>query len=362
MDKKKIAERLNVLNGTITMLADGFVDEQWSLVNSRASFEEVALIGKMTQFADRINAVGSGGMGIELIKKRVVFGGFTANIGFAAATLGVKTVMAGLFGKGEVDPVFEPLQKISKMITIGEPSITHALEFDDGKILMTNMEQVLNVRWSQIVDALGMDGIKKLITDSDIIGVGYWSLMVAFDEIVQELCKIMPSGAGPAGKPRRFFYDFADLSRRDEASLVKTLTMLKDLNKKVPMTLSVNEHEGAVIFKLHKEAFDNAGKDMDKRAEAVRERMGFDELVIHTPHFAAAAAEGSDPAVVPQAYVEKPVRTAGAGDTFNGGYIAGSLAGLELDERLFTANAAVSFFLNNGHAPDKNILIKEIEA
>ncbi|MCL2422152.1 MAG: PfkB family carbohydrate kinase, partial [Defluviitaleaceae bacterium] len=336
MDKQKIASRLENLDGSISMFADGFIDEQWSLVGSRASFEEVNILSKMTQFADRINAVGSGGMGIELIKKRVVFGGFTANIGFAAATLGVNTVMAGLFGDGAVEPVFEPLQKISRMITIGKSSITHALEFDDGKILMTDMEAVLGVRWNKIVDALGMDEVIKIITASDIIGVGYWSLMPAFDDIVEQICGIIPQD----GKNRRFFYDFADFSRRDEASLVKTLNKLSDLNKKVPMTLSVNEHEGAVIFKLYNEIFDNVGKDMADKTERVRERMGLDELVIHTPHFAAMASQSMGAAVVSQGYVEKPVRTAGAGDTFNGGYIAATLAGLDAAERLYTANAA----------------------
>ena len=187
MDKKAMAKKLTEMNGNLSMFADGFIDEQWSLVSKRASYDEVTLLEKMTQFADKINAVGSGGMGIELIKKRIVFGGFTANIGFAAACLGINTTLTGIFGQGQVSPVFAPIQDICKMITLGPSSITHALEFDDGKILMTDMEAVLSVRWSQIVDALGMDELTKLLTESDIIGVGYWSLMPAFDEIVENI-------------------------------------------------------------------------------------------------------------------------------------------------------------------------------
>ena len=352
MDVQKIVNHLTNLDGTITMFADGFIDEQWSLVESRASFDDVTLISKMTQFADRINASKSGGMGIELIKNRIVFGGFTANIGFAAATLGVNTIMAGLFGEGKVDSVFEPLQKISKMITLGAPSITHVLEFGDGKILMTDMEAILGMRWNRIVDVLGMDEIIKMVKESDIIGVGYWSLMPAFDEIVEQICAIIPKD----GKERRFFYDFADIRKRDEASLLKTLDMLKDLNKKVPMTLSVNEHEGAVIFNLFNETFDNNGIDMAKKTENVRKQIGLDELVIHTPHFAVAASHSEDAVTVAQTYVEKPVRTAGAGDTFNGGYIAGTMSKMNISERLCTANAAVTYFLNTGFPPSRDNL------
>lgn len=353
MDLNKIAAKLAEMDGSISMFADGFIDEQWSLVNSRISMDKVELIGKMTQFADRINAVGTGGMGIELIKKRVVFGGFTANIGHAAASLGVKTTMAGLFGEGEVMPVFDELQKLAKMVTLGAPSITHALEFDDGKILMTNMEAVLGMRWSRIKDALGVDEIVKMLTDSDIVGVGYWSLMPAFDEIVEELIKIMPND----GKDRRFFYDFADFNRRDRNSLVETLKTLKELNKKVPMTLSVNEHEAAVLFEICGDTFDG---DIEGKTKKVRGELGLDELVIHTPHFAAAASP-LGAAYVPQAYVEKPVRTAGAGDTFNGGYIAASLAKLDMAERLYTANAGVTYFLNTGTPPAQQDLVDVVK-
>ena len=357
MDKKALAQKLNDMSGSLCMFADGFIDEQWSLVGKRASYDDVTLIEKMTAFADRIKAVGTGGMGIELIKKRMAFGGFTANIGFAAARLGIDTTMTGIFGEGQVSPVFAQVQEVCKMITLGASSITHALEFDDGKILMTDMESVLGVRWSKIVDAVGMDELTRLLTESDIIGVGYWSLMPAFDEIVENICDILRDDS----KNRRFFFDFADISKRDEASLVRTLNLLKDNNGKIPMTLSVNEHEGSSIFKLYGENFCDAGIRMDEITEKVRSKLGLDELVVHTPHFASAANKDATPAIVPQTYVEKPVRTAGAGDTFNGGYIAGLLSAMPTDERLHTANSAVTYFLKNGIPPSKDELTKVFE-
>ena len=75
----------------------------------------------------------------------------------------------------------------------------------------------------------------------------------------------------------------------------------------------------------------------------------------------SAARKGENPAAIPQIYVEKPVRTAGAGDTFNGGYIAGMLSKMATDERLHTANLAVIHFLKNGIPPSKEELAKIIE-
>lgn len=354
--KQNIISQIEGLKGNIAMFADGFIDEVWELVDTRSSIEKFTLVDKMTGFADRIKEVGTGGMGIEITKKRRAFGGFTCNIGCAAASLGVDTVMAGIYGKGELDPIFKPLEDISQVISLGDPATTHVLEFDDGKILMTDMQAMFDMTWDYMVNAIGKEALVALLAKADMIGLGYWSLMPAFDEIMTEMCAAIPED----GKTRRFFFDFADVRKRDEASLVATLANLSQLNSRFPMTLSVNEHEALVIFGLHGQTFDDEGMPLAEKTAYVREKIGLEELVIHTPRYAIAATRTEGAIQIPHRFCEKPVRTAGAGDTFNGGYIAATLAGLGIEERLYTANAAVSFFLNNGFAPTRQNLIETI--
>ena len=52
---------------------------------------------------------------------------------------------------------------------------------------------------------------------------------------------------------------------------------------------------------------------------------------------------------------------AGAGDTFNGGYLCASLGELSIKERLVIANAATAFFVTNATAPTKKALIAQVE-
>ena len=356
MDVQKTAARLAQSNATISMFADGFIDEVWELVSSRTSSNDYTAINQMKQLAERIATVGTGGMAIELVKKRRTIGGFTANIGDATARLGVNTILVGLYGKEKLDPLYDPLSHICRMISLGDPAVTHALEFDDGKILMTHIEAVSNLHWSHIVDAIGTEEIISVLTASDIIGVGYWSSMPYFDDTLTQICTLLPQD----GKQRRFFFDFADVRKKDEASLVNTLQNFKILNKKYPITLSLNEHEAAAIFGLHDETLDEVGRPIPEKLEFVRKQIDIDELVVHTPYYAAASFQ-SKSVMVRQRFCKKPVRSAGAGDTFNGGYIAAVLAGLNILERLHVANAAVSYFLNNGHPPDQENLINEIK-
>ena len=186
MDKAKIIGQIEELKGTITMLADGFIDEVWELVDTRNSVDSFTLLGQMKQFSDRIAMAGTGGMGIEITKKRRDFGGFTCNIGCAAASLGVDVVMAGLYGKGEMDPVFKPLEKLSRVITMGDPATTHVLEFNDGKILMTDMQALFDMTWPFLIDALGKDALVDLLVKSDN-AVKFQDVLENFGEYVRHI-------------------------------------------------------------------------------------------------------------------------------------------------------------------------------
>ena len=347
-DLSRIVSCLKQSDAKIVMFADGFVDEVWEIVNARANLKDFTIYNQMRQFGERITNSRTGGIGLELVKKRRAFGGFSANIGFASARLGVDTAVVGVFGKDKPDPVFEEVNELCRLTSLGDPATTHVLEFDDGKILMSHMEAIHAVCWKQIVDKLGMEKINSLLSESDIIGVGYWSVLPAFDEIVSQVCAHLPND----DKKRRFFFDFADFLKRDRISLDKTLLELKTLNQKIPMILSVNEHEAAALFAMYNETMDDEQRPLLKKIEYVREQIGLDELVIHTPHYAAAASNDEKAAFVMNHYIKKPLRSAGAGDTFNGGYIAARLAKLDISERLFVANAAVSFFLQNAKFPE----------
>jgi len=357
IDSQKIANALDGINAKITMFADGFIDEVWEIVNARASLSDFSVYSKMNQFADRITGSGSGGVGLELIKKRRAFGGFTANIGYQTARLGVDTTMVGVFGKDSLDPIFEPVGEICRVLSLDNAAVTHVFEFDDGKILMSDMEAVQYITWSSIIEKLGEENVKSMLTQSAVIGVGYYSLLPAFDEIVENVCKLLPND----DIARRFFFDFADFRKKDEASLGITLDLLKTLNSKMPITLSLNEHEAAALYTKFGETLDNKKVPLHEKLEIVRAQLGFDELVVHSPHYAAAALAGEQPVFLEAVYNEKPVRSAGAGDSFNGGYLAARLAGLSISERLHVANASVSYFLKTGVFPTSNEMISQIK-
>jgi sugar/nucleoside kinase (ribokinase family) len=94
---------------------------------------------------------------------------------------------------------------------------------------------------------------------------------------------------------------------------------------------------------------------------AAREKIGFDELVVHTPEFAAASSAVDGEAHALQERQTKVIRSAGAGDSFNGGYICASLGETPIKARLVIANAATAYFVTHAAAPNHESLIAQIE-
>ena len=359
MNIERINDYFDKLEGKITLGLDGFVDEVWQILAKRSSRTDYVLFDKMRDFAKSVHDCGEGGYANEIIRKRRSYGGFTANTGKAAGRLGGNPTLIGMFGKNVIDPVFREFQETYNLITVADPAICQIFEFVDGKLMLPFIEETMDFNWDVLTAALSREQLAAAF-DVDIVAIGYWSQLPAFDDLVTKLCENFLI----EGRCMRMFYDFADIRKRDQVSLEHTLSVLAGLNSKMPMTLSLNEHEAGLLFSYMDRNFDwedpeNAEKDIDY----VRKQTGLDELIIHTPYFAVASTVSEGTVTVMQRYCKNPVITTGAGDNFNGGYLAASLGQgqLSLAERLFVGNAVTGFYVQNGHSPNKMDLKHEME-
>ena len=348
MNKKQLLSAFRNINGSVLIGIDGYVDEVWNLVQSRNEKKEAVLYTHMKQYADRIYNAAGGGMAVEIVRKRRSYGGFTANTGNAVTTLGIDTTMLCLFGADTIDSVFEPFEQSCKVISIGNPSLTHIFEFDDGKVMLPYEENTNKTSWHKLINDLGEDALTQLLVQSELVALGYWACMPDFDNIITEICQCLKHSS----KTKRIFLDFADVGKKSIDSLKQVFPLLNKLNNSTPITLSMNEHEAAVVCSLYDIALNAKQAPEPTQIESLHKQIGIDEIVVHTPWYALAATTQEGVSIKKQNYCEKPVRTTGAGDTFNGGYISSIMAGLPIEDRLDFANRVVYYFLANGVAPE----------
>lgn len=351
-------EYVNNLSGKMLLGCDGFVDETYEIVEERRSQTDYTAMPKLKNFGELLVARADGGVGVELVWKRRCEGGCGINTGRIAACLGIKPILPGLYGDKAIDPAFEEFKDNCDILSLGDPALTIALEFPDGKVLMSDLKAVSNLTWKDVEDRIGQDQLNEIFTDLDILGLGYWSLTANFDDIFKGFMAQCENGT----PPKRMFFDFADIKKKSSGAFVASLELIKSYNDKIPMTFSLNEHE---VFEL----FSRIGVEQPPLEPAAiasslkiaREKIGFDELVVHTPDFGAASSATDGEAYALQEKQTNVVRLAGAGDSFNGGFLCASLGKLPLKQRLVIANAATAFFVTHGTGPDREQLIAQIE-
>jgi hypothetical protein len=340
--------------GTVALGVDGYVDEVWEVVAARTQ-AGCDVYRELQAFGQVLVACGAGGVSTEILRKRRTYGGFTANTGEAVARLGLTASLVGLYGQEGLDPVFRPLAGLGALYSIGDPAVSHIYEFQDGKLMLVYLQEILDIGWDTLLAALGRDRLGEIFGRADIIALGYWSNMPAFDDLAAGICGNFLS----AEKPQQLFLDLADIRKRDRDSLRKTLGGLKEINPRLPVLLSLNEHEAALLAAAFGETFPQSPGPAQGCLARLARTLGLAEVVVHTPAFAAGVSAAGETAALPQRFCPNPVRTTGAGDHFNAGYLAASL-GLSLAEKLAAGNAAVSFFLRTGASADAEGLRAEL--
>lgn len=355
---EKYPSYLNTIHGKILLGCDGFVDETYEIVEERKSQTDFSTMQNLRMFGELLVERADGGVGVELVPKRRCEGGFGVNTARLAGVLGLNPVLPGLYGKSEIDPAFEEFKDSCRLYSLGDPALTIALEFNDGKVLMSNLEAVSNLTWDDFEKFFGPEKLHEMFSGVDILGLGYWSLTADFDNLFKGFMQQYES----LTPPRRMFFDFADIKKKSSESFMESLDLIASHNAKIPMTLSLNEHE---VFEL----FGRTGIECSERSPAsvataltaARQKIGFDELVVHTPEFAAASSTADGEAHALQERQTEVIRSAGAGDSFNGGYICASLGDIPIKERLVIANAATAYFVTHAAAPTKAALVAQIE-
>lgn len=357
-EMQKYLDYINNFNGKMLLGCDGFVDETYEIVQERRSQSDYTAVPKLKQFGELLVDRADGGVGVELVWKRRCEGGCGINTGRIAACLGIKPILPGLYGDNAIDAAFEEFEHSCEILSLGDPALTIALEFPDGKVLMSDLKAVSSLTWADVESRLGEPKLKEIFTDLDILGLGYWSLTANFDDIFNGFM----AQCEKFGFPKRMFFDFADIKKKSSEAFIKSLDLIKRYNDRIKFTFSLNEHE---VFELFAR-IGVAQPPLEPAAIAAslkeaREKIGFDELVVHTPDFGAASSASEGEAYALQEKQTKVVRLAGAGDSFNGGYLCASLGDLPLKERLVIANAATAFFVCNATGPTREQLIAQIE-
>ncbi|MGV9205223.1 MAG: PfkB family carbohydrate kinase, partial [Promethearchaeia archaeon] len=342
---------------------DGYVDSFYSLVKSRKNPTEWTRMDKMSRFGQIVQEVAGSSANIERVLKKKTSGGFAPNTAKAINGLGITVNLVGAIGYPEINPMFSHLTERDAVnsTNFSDPGETLGLEFDDGKIMLTDFANVMNINWDILVERVGLENLIALVNESDLMGFGHWSLLPHFNEIWTHMMdQVFPEIEDL--KSKLFFVDLADIKKRSAEDIRNMLDLLTKIDNDVPVMLSLNDQESIDITKAldSVDVIDPTKENFEDYVEGgkeINEQANLSYLVVHSPHFATITLKDLDHYWVTEGYTSTPQYTTGAGDHFHAGTAIGICCELEPAEALLLGNSLTAIFVRTGESPNFSQLL-----
>ncbi len=343
---------------------DGFMDRLLRPVKTQSG-SGVNYFKTIADFADRIaQAAGKSGQ-IELVTQEIKLGGNAPIFSNSLGTLGVRNTCIGTMGYPDINPVFKVLPNTCEMITLANTGLTNAYEFDDGKLIFSNLSTFKIFDWEYIKKKLPVEKLSKIFEQSKLVGLVDWSNLIHCSKIWEGILKeVMP---GINDKNKYFFFDLADPSKKSIEEINEVLEIIGKYTQYGKVTLGANENETLKIYlalndipctEKNLEVYQE--KNLIEIGEFIFSKMSVDNLLIH-PINRCICINKKESIELPGRVIKNPVISTGGGDNFNAGFSLGLINEFSVRESMILAMATSGAYVWKGKSPDINQLVNYME-
>ncbi|HEX5789857.1 MAG TPA: PfkB family carbohydrate kinase, partial [Luteolibacter sp.] len=249
----------------------------------------------------------------------------------ALATNGVPVDYIGPLGEPQIDDSFRDFAQQLNAHSTGAPAATHALEFGDGKIMLTVIQTYDEVSACRLKQTPGRQNMISLLARSRLVGLLNWTCLPHMDGILDwHAQELLPAVGEDRG--RIFFFDLADPAKRSLEAVAGVLRRISGFERFGRVVLGLNHSEACQASRAL--GLSEPGEDrsaLQACAAKLRETLGLSIVMIHPRDFAVAAT-AQESACADGPVCEQPLITTGAGDHLNAGFCLGLLLELPLQQ------------------------------
>lgn len=305
---------------------------------------------QMKHFGERIVAADNKSALIEIVVAQEKIGGNGPIMARALASSGIGIDYVGAAGFPDLHPAYAALAKDIIFHSITNPAITHALEFENGKVMLctlSNYEQVTAPRLQQIP---GTETMTEIVRKARLCALLNWTCLPGWESILSWFLDDILTHIGH-DPGRLFFFDLADPSMRSGDELRNVLELIASFEAFGQVVLGMNLNEAEQISRALGLAPPEAEHVSLKNAlERIREKLEITMAMGHPVHCAACASrEGSWSVDGP--YTPTPSITTGAGDHLNAGFCLGLMLDFPPEEALKLGVLFSGYYVRTGEPP-----------
>ncbi len=328
---------------------DGFVDEIIHVVDKRENPESYSRLTTIPKLAERIGAAAGKSTNIELMLQRTKLGGNGPIMANALAGLGLRVTYVGALGYPTMHPVFNELAERAEVYSIFEPGRTAALEFEDGKVMLTRSAHFTEITWPKIQERFSRDKFLEKFSASELVAFVNWTMIPYMSDLWEDL--LQECAPKSSGTRRVIFFDLADPEKRTQKDILRALKLISRFEQHFDVILGLNEKEAGEVGKaLGLHTHNHSREGLSNLAKEIQKQVPVGTLVVHPVSYALAVSKG-EVSLVDGPFTEKPLITTGAGDHFNAGFCLGKLLGFANAESVLLGVSTSGFYVRQGQSP-----------
>jgi len=337
---------------------DGYIDHIRRLVGERKSprmFDEMTSFESLRQQFSRATPTETT-LQFEWVESSRVPGGHTAHAGQSLSALGYDLRLLGYFGH-PIREEFESEFPDAELLSLGQPTVTEYLQFDDGKVMFTEGGSHQALNWETLCEYVPLSEMAGYLNKMDIVTIGGWPLIPEISTIWEGLGEqVYPMLETP---PADVLVLVGDVDRLRETTLRSDLESLSALDERIPVTVvSTGEqasHLGTRIFEEESQLSEVA------LARRLRESVGVSRFAVTSPRESALATD-TDAIRVRSPRVENPAEEGTFEDHFTAGLALGRAEELSTAGTLVVASAVAGYFRQHQQPPTFDELVAFIES
>jgi hypothetical protein len=318
--------------------------------------DEVQYFETIRDFSSYCSEAAGKSAQIELITQEIKLGGNAPIFAFAMSALGTPVVCLGNFGALQTVEVFEPLTKICETISLGDPAETIALEFNDGKLILSELSALKNLTWNDVKTKATISKLKSAMDSSHLIALVDWCNLNHATEIWKGIRdEIIPS---LSKKERIFFFDLADPSKKPFDEIQEAMKCIAGFKPFGKVILGLNENETVKLYHaMLNQPFDMPlSSGLENICMDLFAQLDIDLLLTH-PIDRCLLTSKNGTVTVPGRVVSKPKISTGGGDNLNSGFCFGLIQGLSFEESAVLGMASSGAYVQNGNSPGIKVLV-----
>jgi hydroxymethylpyrimidine/phosphomethylpyrimidine kinase len=343
---------------------DGFIDTICRVVRHK-SYEVEEAYKSLSEWSQAIDQASgkSANFELSLIDRRL--GGNACLLSKALITLEHQVFLAATLGKpgsdpnlshGEqVDEVFISLTECcSSFFNLGSAGQTHALEFNDGKLLLGLQGQLPHLNHQDLEKKLGEKWIDEWLVPMDFIALVNWTMCLNMGHIIDSINRyILQHPKAFAHRPY-LLLDPADPKKREATDLKLDLMNLHRLSDHFKLILCVNYSEAEQIARAFNPLI-QIDKGQEKKSlafllEEISQKLPSFVIIIHDL-YNSAIKDQLQSHFISNPWIEKPLITTGGGDHFNAGVAHALMSGFSLEDTIRFASIVAASYVQNGICP-----------